>query len=154
MMSTPVRRARITLLGALIVAAGIVATQFPLNQLLGERTAVRQEGQQLIQLNAENRSLAGQIASLRQPDTIARLAHERYGLVAVGDQSLVVLPSVAGQPASSSDSLDSPVVPKSDLVPSDSLISASGATGSGSVGTPAGFWSELVQRLEFWKAVP
>jgi len=154
MISNPVRRARIALLGALLASAGIVATQFPLNQLLGERTAVRQQSQQLLQLNAENRSLAAQIASLHQPDTIARLAHERYGLVAVGDQSLVVLPSVAGQAASASDPLESTLVPKSDLVPSDSLISASGATGSGSVGTPAGFWSKLVQRLEFWKAAP
>jgi cell division protein FtsB len=154
MMSTPVRRARIALLGALVVAAGVVATQFPLNQLLGERAAVRQESQQLTQLNAENRSLTAQIGSLHQPDTIARLAQERYGLVPVGDQSFVVLPSVAGQHASSSSPLDSTVVPKSDLVPSDSLISGSGTPGSGSVGTPAGFWSKLVQRLEFWKAVP
>ena len=153
-MKTPVRRARITLLIALVLSAGIVATQFPLNQLLGERSNVLRETRQLAALKAENSPLTVQIASLHQPGTIARLAHERYGLVTVGEQSLVVLPSVAGQAGSSRGPLDSTVVPQSDLMPSDAVISPGGAAGSGSPATSEGFWPKLLQRLEFWKAVP
>jgi cell division protein FtsB len=153
-MNTPVRRARITLLVALVLSAGIVATQFPLNQLLGERSAVQRESRQLTQLTAENRSLTEQISSLHQPGTIARLAQERYGLVTVGEQSLVVLPSAAGRTGSTTDPLGSTTVPQDDLMPSDALISPAGGAGSGSVGGQAGFWTKLLQRLEFWKAVP
>lgn len=153
-MNTPVRRARITLLVALLVSAGIVVTQFPLNELLGERSAVRQESAQLTELKAENKSLAAAISALHQPGTIARLAHEKYGLVSVGEQSFVVLPSVAGEPGSSRNPLDSTTVPKSDLVPSDALISPGSSSGSGSGGQPEGYWAKLLQRLEFWKAVP
>jgi hypothetical protein len=43
-------------------------------------------------------------------------------------------------------------VPKSDLVPTDAIVSGS-ASGVKPVQQP-GFWSRLVQRLEFWKATP
>jgi cell division protein FtsL len=153
-MNTPVRRARVALLGALLLSAAIVATQFPLNQLLGERSALQQQSRQLTELKAENRSLAADISALHQPGEIARLAQEKYGLVTVGDQSLVVLPSVAGQAGSSPSPLGSTTVPQSDLVPSDALIAPGGPSTGGSGANGESFWTKLVQRLEFWKAVP
>ncbi|MGD0081845.1 MAG: septum formation initiator family protein [Acidimicrobiales bacterium] len=147
-----IARARIFLLVSFVAGIAIVATEFPLGQLLRQHAAVAQATSQLTELQAENRSLASEVSSLHQPSTVARIAHQDYGLVAKGQRSVVVLPSPS-KSGSSAGPLGSISVPKSDLVPTDSIVSSTPAAAS----APAkgeGFWARLLQRFEFWKATP
>jgi cell division protein FtsB len=146
-----IARARIFLLVSLIAGVAIVATEFPLGQLLRQRAALGQATQQLSQLQAENRSLAAQVDALHQSSTVARIAHEDYGLVGKGQRAVVVLPSPA-KSGSSAGPLDTNEVPKSDLVPSDAIVAGTGTGPAPAKGRS--FWTRLLQRFEFWKAVP
>jgi hypothetical protein len=145
-------RARIALLVALMAGIVITATEFPLGQLLRGRAAVAGAGHQLSHLQAQNRALAAEVGSLHQSGTVARIAHQDYGLIAKGERSVVVLPSRGAAAGPGSDPLSSTGIPKSDLVPSDAIVSP-GATGAAS-GKRPGFWKRVLQRLEFWKALP
>ena len=142
-----IHRARIVFVAALVVSLVIVATEFPLGQLLHERTVIATTGAELQRLQAANRSLAGQISSLHQPATVGRIAHEEYGLVQKGQSSIVVLPSPGD--GGGVDPLATSGIPSSNIVPSDALVASPATTGSG---TEQGFWSRLLNRLEFWKA--
>jgi cell division protein FtsB len=141
-------RARIILAVAFVLGLVIVSSEFPLGQLMSGRAALGQDRLQLRQLDAENRQLSQQLSSLRQPGTIVGIAHAEYGLVTKGEQSIVVLPSPHDR---SADPLRSTTVPSSDLVPTDAIVSPGGVPAGG---RGAGFWSRLLQRLEFWRAVP
>lgn len=143
-----IARARAVLAAAFLVGLVIVATEFPLGQLLHERAALAQAGAQLGQLQAQNRQLGAEVSALRDPSTIARIAHDDYGLVTRGERSIVILPS-PGSGGRPSGPLSSTSVPRSDLVPSDAIVSAAGG---GSATHQPGFWSRLLQRLEFWHA--
>jgi cell division protein FtsB len=145
-------RARIVFFAGLIAAIVIVATEFPLGQLMRARAALAQGSSQLRALDTENRQLAGQIRSLHRDSTVARIAHEDYGLVKKGQRSIVVLPSPSTSPGDGSGPLSTTTVPTSDLVPTDAIVSGT-ASGAKSMKQP-GFWSRLVQRLEFWRATP
>jgi cell division protein FtsB len=149
-------RARLALLVALVAGIVITATEFPLGQLMHDRAGNAQASYQLSQLQAQNRALASEVSSLHQPGTVARIAHQEYGLVANGQQSIVVLPSpVTGhnRTASESGPLSSTGVPKSDLVPTDAIVSP-GARGASKASRTAGFWDRVLKRLEFWNASP
>ncbi len=141
-----IARARAALAVAVLIGLVIVATEFPLGQLLHGRAALAQANAQLSDLQAQNRQLGAQVSALRNPSTVARIAHDEYGLVTKGERSIVILPDSGGAP---SGPLSSAKVPTSDLVPSDAIVSG---TGGGPVGHRAGFWSRLLQRLEFWHA--
>jgi cell division protein FtsB len=149
-------RARTALLVAVIAGMVIIATEFPLGQLTRGRAAVADASQQLSLLQAQNRALSAEVTSLRQSSTVARIAHQEYGLVGKGERSIVVLPSSppAGDSGTgpSAGPLTSTGVPKSDLVPSDAIVSPSAGT-SHPDRTP-GFWERVLQRLEFWRAIP
>jgi hypothetical protein len=144
-----IARARAVLAAAFIVGIVIVATEFPLGQLMRGRAAMAHATVQLTTLEAQNRALAAQVASLHQPSTIARIAHAEYGLVGKGERSVVVLPAPRND-AGAGGPLRATTVPRSDLVPTDAIVSGTPA----SPVKRAGFWSRLLQRLEFWKAVP
>jgi hypothetical protein len=144
-------RARAVLAVAFIVGIVIIATEFPLGQLMRGRSSLAAATVQLAELKAQNRALAGQLASLHQDATIAGIAHAEYGLVAKGQRAVVVLPT-PGSSSGSSAPLSASTVPISDLVPTDAIVSP-GAAG-GVVAKRPSFWSRLAQRLEFWKAVP
>jgi cell division protein FtsB len=147
-------RARIVLLAALIAGLVITATEFPLGQLMRGRAEASQASQQLKGLAAENRALAAQVTSLHQSGTVARIAHEEYGLVSKGQRSIVVLPSRStAHNGSGSGPLSSTGVPKSDLVPSDAIVSPTSG-GTQKVHRGAGFWTRVLHRLEFWRASP
>lgn len=145
-----IARARLLLLVSLVVGIVIVATEFPFRQLLDERASVTRTSQQLRQLDAANRSLQAQVNAMHQPGTISAIAHQQYGLVQLGQRSVVVLP---GGGTGGSGPLDSKTIPQGDVVPSDAVISPAGGGGVVREKTD-GFWGRLLQRLEFWKAVP
>jgi hypothetical protein len=117
---------------------------------------VADAGHQLNLLQAQNRALSAEVSSLRQSSTVARIAHQEYGLVGKGERSIVVLPSPTATRDSGAGSgagpLNSTGVPKSDLVPSDAIVSPS-AGASHPKKTPD-FWERVLQRLEFWRAIP
>jgi hypothetical protein len=141
---------------ALIAGIAITATEFPLGQLMRGRADVAHATQQLTQLQGQNRVLASEVSSLHQGGTVARIAHEDYGLVAKGQKSIVVLPSrvagAQGGPAGAGP-LSATGVPKTDLVPSDAIVSPTGPA-TPKAHKPAGFWERVLQRLEFWRAIP
>jgi cell division protein FtsB len=147
---TVVGRARIVLLLAVVAGIALLTTEFPFAQLVSERSSVAQASLQLSQLQAENRVLAGQVKALSQPSTVARIAHEEYGLVYKGQQSVVVLPS-STDGSHGGGPLSSTYVPKSDLFPSDAIV-APGAPPKGGGVKQKDFWARLLQRIEFWKA--
>jgi len=145
-----IARARIFLLVSLIAGIAIVATEFPLGQLLRQRAALAQATHQLSALQSENQSLTAQVNSLHQASTVARIAHQDYGLVSKGQRAVVVLPSPSK--SGSTGPLGTTSVPKSDLVPTDAIVAPT--PGAGRSATGQGFWARLLQRFEFWKAVP
>ena len=145
-----IARARLLLLAAFIGGVVIVATEFPFRQLLDERSSVAQGSSQLAQLNADNRALQTQVNDMKQSSTVERIAHEQYGLVQRGQRSVVVLP---GGGTGSTGPLGWQTIPKSDVFPSDSIVSPSGQSGPAPKSS-GGYWSRLLSRLEFWKAVP
>ncbi len=144
-----IARARLLLVAAFIAGIVIVATEFPLGQLMRGRAAMSEASSQLSRLQAQNRALTAEVVSLHQDATVARIAHAEYGLVSKGQRSVVVLPL----PSAGSGPLGATTVPRSDLVPTDAIVNPA-VGGDGKVVKRVGFWSRLVQRLEFWKAVP
>ncbi|MGH9297134.1 MAG: FtsB family cell division protein [Acidimicrobiales bacterium] len=152
------RRARIAFVAAVVLAAVILATQFPLGELLHARAAVSSSSGQLAALRRANNALSAQVKSLHQASTIEQIAHDQYGLVRPGQKSVVILPNghdggASGSARSGSipDRLGTAVIPPADLVPSDSLLSPPEVKSAGS--SRGGYWGRVLDRLEFWKGV-
>jgi cell division protein FtsB len=148
-----IRKARFALLTSVVAAAVIVGVQFPLSELWHEHSAVAAASRELAGLERADSNLQRQVAALKNPSTIARLAHQDYGLVGPGETYEVVLPS-ANDARSGADPLADNRLPPSQLVPSDATIAAPDTGPPGSSGSGQSFFSRLVQRLEFWKAAP
>ncbi len=153
-----IRRARIFLLVGVAVAVVVLATNLPLGALLRGRATVATESLQLSALRAANRTLAAQVKALSQPATVDQIAHEDYGLILPGQRSVVVLPgpSAAGSNGASGP-LATETVPPSDLLASDSILAppepAGASAGTHAAAAGGGFWSRVVDKLEFWKSV-
>ncbi|MGH9303411.1 MAG: hypothetical protein ACRDZ5_03245 [Acidimicrobiales bacterium] len=147
-------RARLGLVGALALGIGLVTTQFPFAAIVHARSAVTSDAHELSRLQGENHRLSSQVSALRLPSVIARLAHESDGLVQKGERFEVVLPSRAATSratASGEEQLGISKIPQGDIVPSDAADSPTAVVPSSA---KTAFWDRLVQRLEFWKAVP
>lgn len=148
-----IRRARLGLLAAVVVAVALVGVQFPLTQLWHEHSAEAAASHELQELRQADSALSKQVAALEQPATVARIAHQDYGLVARGETYVVVLPGPADTYGGAGPLADTKL-PASALVPSDATVAAPASDGSGPSTRGESFWSRLLQRLEFWKAVP
>ncbi len=148
-----IARSRAVLAVAVIVGVVIVSTEFPLGQLTRARATAATASSQLSRLKSENRQLASEVASLHKDATVARIAHSEYGLVSSGDRAVIVLPAAGAKAAPVSGPLGPNMIPKADIFPTDAIV-ASGASPSTKAGKPESYWSRLLQRLEFWKAVP
>ena len=79
-----VQRARLFLLVAVVIAAGILVANFPLGALLHDRATVQGESARLAALRATNERLASEVRALDEPAIIGQIAHEEYGLVTPG----------------------------------------------------------------------
>ena len=157
-----IRRARLFLLVAGVVAGLVLVTNFPLSALLHERSAVAAENAQLTALRAAGQALSAEVHALSDSAGVARLAHQDYGLVSPGQRSIVVLPGPAGTRAGgvAPHSAVSPVgsladgpIPASDLLPSDSMLGPASVRIGGLRVKGPGFWSQVINRLEFWHSV-
>lgn len=154
--STPgeraLRRARFALLAACGLAAGLVVTQLPLSELLSQRGQLRTAGRQLAVLDQRNAALHAENAALRQPGTVAAIAHQEYGLVRPGQQAYVILPQ-AGDAAEGT--LGTPAISRAQML-AGSAAALTGISPAGSGGTsPANgagtLLSRTLDRLEFWR---
>lgn len=147
---TPLGRARLVFLSALVVACGVVVAEFPVSSLVAARDAVSRSAGELRALRSENKVLGSEIARLDSAATISELAHRQYGLVASGQETVVIIPpaGAAGRSTVGEAPLDATTIPASDLVPSDAELAP---TGDLSPHGAASFWERVLDRLEFWK---
>ena len=142
-----IHRARQMLIVTAVGAIGIVVLEFPLHQLVAQRSEIARTAAALRSVEAHNASLAQSISSLRQSSTIASIAHREYGLVRPGQHSYVILPAAndrSSRRASSSSvsSIDLGAAAQSGL---------SLAPASTSHPEPSSLWSRFVSHLEFWR---
>lgn len=138
------RRARAALVTSLVVGGLVVATQLPIGELIHQRSDLATVDAELGAANAAASRLRHDVASLGQPQTIANIAHQDYGLVNKGQTTYVVLPSSGG-----AAQLSNPEIPKGDLMPSSlspyAPVKAAVARSAGSL------WHRVLKRLEFWR---
>ena len=102
-----VRRRRIPLALAVLIAMVLLATSFPLSTIFTQHHQMSAAAAQLSQLDRENQKLAEQRGQLNSNLAIQRLAREDYQLVSPGQTLYSVLPASghvtsasAGQPTS------------------------------------------------------
>jgi len=138
-------RARRVLCAACASAAVFVALELPLGELLRQRGELARVSRQLALVTGRNTALAGEIASLRRPATIAALAERDYGLVRRGQRSYVVLPSTGAGSALAAAS-----IAPTDVVPT-SAAALAGAGPARRTGRSAGLWGRVLDRLAFWR---
>jgi cell division protein FtsB len=167
--SGPVGRARLALVGALVVAAVVLFAWFPAGSLLSQRSDLSGTQAELGALHQQDSALAQESKDLSDAGEIGRIAREQYQLVSPGQQAYEVLPAPsgtsAGTPYAGDPGSDGPVTPSaaSELPPggltstttatpaptshahSDGTHPAATTTSSG------GFVDRVMQSLEFWK---
>jgi cell division protein FtsB len=148
------RRARAGLVVATALAGGLIVTQLPVGELLGQRAQLRTLGAQLTVLAQRNAALRAENDALRQPATVAAIAHQYYGLIRPGQRAYVILPDAGdGNPSS----LGTPSLSRSQIVSSSAAAitgvgspAVSGASAAG--GAPGGsLLSRTLDHLEFWR---
>jgi cell division protein FtsB len=145
-------RARLFCVVAVLIAAGILVTNFPLGTLLHEQATVQGESARLASLRAANEKLSLEVRALDEPATIGQIAHEEYGLVTPGARPIVVLPASAGSGSSGRDPLANNKVPSSDLLPSDAILDPGTQITAPAAHGP-GFWRRVLGGLEFWHSL-
>jgi cell division protein FtsB len=170
------RRARSLLLGAIVLAAVVLLTSFPIEGLLSQRSSLSGAARELTTVQAENNALGRQVSALSNPSTVNDLARQDYGFVPKGQRVYDVLPSSSpsGSDVSSSGLVPlngAPVAPGS--ARSQALIgieapagvtavphvtdktTAAGSRGASSAvdvvpPEPHSYWGRVVRSLEFW----
>ncbi|MCU1489215.1 MAG: hypothetical protein JWM85_620 [Acidimicrobiaceae bacterium] len=145
-----VGRARAALVGAAVLSVAVLVLELPLGELLRQRQDLASAGSQLAAVQAADKHLAADVASLKRPATVAAIAHQDYGLVQKGQRAYVVLPT-AGSPSALAGS---GTIPTADLVPSSvSPYGSADSSGSSAPARPtAGLWRRVLDRLEFWRS--
>jgi len=152
---------------AAVAAAAILATSFPLSDLIGQHRQVSAEAAELSALQRQGNLLAQQRQQLNSNAEVKRLARQNYQLVEPGQALYDILPpagqttSVAPGAPSAGDPANQPLVTPSQApnmspdpglptttVPSSTTAPTSPSTTSQSTG---GFWSRVGSTLEFWK---
>jgi len=143
------RRARLALAAALVLAAAIIGFEFPFAELVHQRGELASLDASVAHVVGADAALRADIAALSSSATLAAIAHEQYGLVRPGQQPYVVLPPTraAGPPSG----LETPEIPPADLIAAPP--GTTGATGSPSAPSEPGFWARVVDRLEFWRSL-
>lgn len=134
-----VRRNRVPVALAAVVAAVVLGTSFPLSTLLSQHHQLSAAAAQLRQVQSENRSLTEQQNQLNSQTAIDRLARQDYQLVSPGQTLYDVLPpsgqagpTAAGSLASGDPGSRPPVAPADapDMSPDPDLSSLPSTSGS------------------------
>ena len=163
------RRARFSLLGAVVVSGAVICAWFPASSLLSQRTDLTGTESQLSSLHAQDGALAQEKKNLSDPGEIGRIAREQYQLVSPGQQAYEVLPPTGststGKPYVGDPGSSGPATPSaaSELPPGAPTSTATSATSRDAGAGPAaarpsagsqqgtGFVSRMVHALEFWR---
>jgi hypothetical protein len=129
--------------------------EFPLGELLHQRSELAVATSELAKLQSTNGALARDIGSLREPSGIAALAHGQYGLVGRGQRAYEVLApaSTVGGPVPALaphaiSSVDVVVPSAASLAPASARSATGSADGTSDTGS---LWSRVVDRLAFWR---
>lgn len=168
--SDATRRARLVLVGAVVVSAVVLVAWFPASSLFHQRSDLASAQAQLDTLHSQDAALAQEKKNLNDSAEIGRIAREQYQLVSPGQQAYEVLPptgsTASGTPYAGDPGSNGPVTPSAaaELPPGGVTTTTStppspsttGAPGTGSGGTPAtqgggGLLSRMVRALEFWR---
>ncbi|HEX3334209.1 MAG TPA: septum formation initiator family protein [Acidimicrobiales bacterium] len=159
------RRARLWLLGAVVLAAVIMFAWFPASSLLSQRSNLAGTAAGLASLHTQDRALAQEKKSLSDTGEIGRIAREQYQLVSPGQQAYEVLPpsgaAATGTPYSGDPGSRGPVTPaaSAELPPGGATTtttvapSAARSHGPQQSQAPAaapGLLSRMLHALEFW----
>jgi len=152
---------------AAVAAAAILATSFPLSDLIGQHRQMSAEAAELSALQRQSNLLAEQRQQLNSNAEVKRLARQNYQLVEPGQALYAILPpagqatSVTPGAPSTGDPANQPLVPPAqapNMSPDPGLpttTAPSTATGPASPSTTpqsaGGFWSRVGSTLEFWK---
>jgi cell division protein FtsB len=153
-----VARARLLLVGAIVVAAVIMVAWFPASSLLHQRTSLSGAQSQLATLHAQDAALAQEAKNLSDSTEIGRIAREQYQLVTPGQQAYEVLQPPGGSAAGTAEAGDpgatAPVTPSamSELPPGGVTTTTAphAAHATTAPGSP-GLLSRMVHALEFWR---
>jgi cell division protein FtsB len=174
-----IRRARLVLFGAVVVAAVVLFAWFPASSLLSQRSDLAGTESQLSTLHSQDAALAQEQKNLSDGGEIGRIAREQYQLVSPGQQAYEVLPpagsTTGGIPYAGDPGSNGPVTPSaaSELPPGDSSSTTAAPTGSSAAGSAhassaggasghaakgavasgqgSGLVSRMVHALEFWR---
>ena len=162
------RRAKVLLIGAVVLSAVILTAWFPASALYRQRASLAEANSQLVQLHQQDAALSQERKNLSDTAAIGRIARQQYQLVSPGQQAFEVLPPAGTAPANSPYGGDpgssAPVAPSSNsALPSGSVTtttrpaaqprragSGADAASSGSSTAP-GLLQRMVQALEFWR---
>lgn len=143
------KRARLALAVAVALSLAIAVLELPISTLVHQRGAIAAASEHLRAVDAENHRLAADVAALRKDSTVAAMAHGEYGLVKPG-QVEYVIPHLPGS-RGTSGALPGGQVPAGDLVPPTASPVGDPAAGHRATGHSRGFWSQVLDRLAFWR---
>jgi cell division protein FtsB len=157
-----VGRARLLLVGAVVLSAIILFAWFPFSPLLHQQAALSAADAQLSGLHTQDGALSQENKNLSDAAEIGRIAREQYQLVSPGQQAYEVLPPAgssdpdvpyAGDPGSRA-----PVAPtaSSELPPGGVTTTTApvAAPAHGPTSTPSsgsGMLARMLHTLEFWR---
>ena len=160
------RRARLWLLGAVVVTTLIVFAWFPGSSLLSQRASLAATEAELSSLHKQDAALAQEKKSLSDAGEIGRIAREQYQLVSPGQQAYEVLPpsgaASSGTPYTGDPGSRGPVAPtaSAELPPGGATTTATTPTTrpASSAHRPktasqpsSGMLARMVDELEFWR---
>jgi cell division protein FtsB len=156
-----VGRARLLLVGALVVSAVILFAWFPFGSLLHQRATLSGAQAQLSGLRTQDVALSQESKNLSDAAEIGRIAREQYQLVSPGQRAYEVLPPAGslapGVPYAGDPGSSAPVAPNgaaelppggvtTTTTPVPPVHGAKSATQSGS-----GMLGRMLHALEFWR---
>ena len=156
----PAARARLMLLGSVVISAVVLFAWFPAGSLLHQRSTLTASEAQLSSLHKQDAALAQEKKNLSDAAEIGRIAREQYQLVSPGQGAYEVLPpsgaTAAGTPYAGDPGSAAPVTPSATPeLPPGGVTTTTAPTLSGSAGTSAptssGFVSRMLHTLEFWR---
>jgi cell division protein FtsB len=124
------RRARLVFITCVALGVLVLATNFPVSELLSQRQELASASADLRQVSAADRALATEARGLEQASTVEELAHEEFGLVRAGAKAYDLLPPPGQEPGAGTggSSLYSPPVVPDGLLPRSGFLGAAGST--------------------------
>ena len=90
---------RLLALGVVVLVVVAASGIFPFRQIIAQSRSVDLAGEKLDALVAENLRLEQQVAALRSPEEVERLAREQFGLVMPGEIAYVAVAPDGDEPS-------------------------------------------------------